>query len=798
MTGEQGIPFGVRLRRLREAAGLTQEELASRASLTAKAISALERGERKRPYPHTVRSLAEALGLTDEERATLTASVQKKGAQGPAASAAAPELAVPEPPTPLLGRERELSEIEAFLRDRGVRLLTLTGTGGVGKTRLALQAARGSAGLFPDGVVFVALAPLGDPDLVLPTVAQALGLREAGGQTPREALRVFLKEKRFLLVLDNLEHLLRAAPDVADLIEVCPDLTVLATSRAPLRVRGEQEYPVEPLSLPASTLSPDPEEVLGSPSGRLFAERARAASPAFELTRKNAAAVAAICWRLDGLPLAIELAAAKVRFLDPATLLSRLDRALSAGWARDLPERQRTMRAALDWSHDLLDGPQRRLFARLSVFAGGFTLEAAEAVGTGGEVLPDDVLYLLEGLVEQSLVTAGPDADGGGVRYGMLEPVRQYAREKLEEAGEAEDVRRRHAAFYLALAERGGPELKGHDQAIWLGRLNTELDNLRAALSWSVDHGRAEEIARMGWGSWTYWWLSGHLSEGRRWMEEALAKEPDVDPSVRARLLTLAATLGQALGDLESTRSMNDESLELFRKLGDEDGAYFAMGTAGLIAVAQGEYAEGLSMMEESGERRLEMEDKWAASAMFGFSATVALGMGDRDRARRLAERGLSLAREIGARESVSVALPTLATIARAEGDLERAAHLFGEGLILSAEVGDQTNVTYYLEGLAEIAASENRAERAARLGGAAEAIRERIEVIAYPHAADRSSYDQQLAAARASLDEQTWEEAWTEGQAMTTEEAVAYALEGQNPEPPEPRANTGREARKA
>jgi predicted ATPase/DNA-binding XRE family transcriptional regulator len=439
MTGEQGISFGVRLRRLREAAGLTQEELASRAGLTAKAISALERGERKRPYPHTVRSIADALELPEEERASLRGSVRKKDARGPAA--AAPELAVPEPPTPLLGWERELSEIDAFLRDRGVRLLTLTGTGGVGKARLALQAAREVAELFPDGVVFVALAPLGDPDLVLPTVAQALGLREAGTQTPREALRVFLKEKRFLLVLDNLEHLLRAEPDVADLIEVCPDLTVLATSRAPLRVRGEQEYPVEPLSLPASTLSPDPEQVLDSPSGRLFAERARAASPAFELSPANAAAVASICWRLDGLPLALELAAAKVRFLDPATLLSRLDRALSAGWARDLPERQRTMRAALDWRYDLLDGPQRRLFGRLSVFAGGFTLEAAEAVGAGGEVLPDDVLYLLEGLVEQSLVTAGPDADGGGVRYGMLEPVRQYALEKLEEVGGAEETR---------------------------------------------------------------------------------------------------------------------------------------------------------------------------------------------------------------------------------------------------------------------------------------------------------------------------------------------------------------------
>jgi predicted ATPase/DNA-binding XRE family transcriptional regulator len=799
MSGE-ATPFGEQLRRLREAAGLTQEELASRAGLTAKAVSALERGERKRPYPHTVRSLAEALDLSEEARLDLQSAIPRRSAETPVSSAvvpaAVPEPALPAPHTPLVGREQELAEVELFLRERGVRLLTLTGTGGVGKTRLALRAARQVAGLFPGGVVFVALASLGDPALVLPTIAQSLGLREAEYRTPHEAIRVFLKDKKLLLVLDNLEHLLGAAPEVADLIEDCPGLSVFVTSRAPLRVRGEQEYPVGPLALPASTLSPDPEQVFASPSGRLFAERARAASPAFELTEANAAAVAAICWRLDGLPLALELAAAKVRFLDPATLLSRLDRALSAGWARDLPERQRTMRAALDWSYDLLDGAQRELFGRLSVFAGGFTLEAAESVGAADEVGTEDVIYLLEGLVEQSLVTAGPDPDGGGVRYGMLEPVRQYALERLEEGGGAEDTRSRHAGYYLALAERGGPELRGRDQAIWLGRLETELDNLRAALSWSVEHGGGQEIARAAWKSWTYWWLSGHISEGRRWAEEALAREPEIPDSPRATLLFVAATLGQALGDFETARVMNDESMEIYRRLGDDIGFYYASGTAGLIAVGQGRYDEGLSLMEESGERRLEMGDRWPASAMFGFSATVALGMGDREHARRLAERSLSLGREIGAREAVSVALPTLAAIARADGDHERARRLFGEGLLFSAEVGDGTNVAYYLEGLATLAASEGRPERAARLWGAAEAILEQIEVIAYPHATDRSFNDRQLAAARESLDERAWEEAWAEGRAMTTEEAVGYALEHrEEPGTPEPRETDGRRA---
>ncbi|MFL6009525.1 MAG: hypothetical protein ACJ73Z_07800, partial [Rubrobacteraceae bacterium] len=347
--------------------------------------------------------------------------------------------------------------------------------------------------------------------------------------------------------------------------------------------------------------------------------------------------------------------------------------------------------------------------------------------------------------------------------------------------GGAKETRRRHAGYYLALSERGGPELRGRDQAIWLGRLETELDNLRAALSRSVEHGRGQEIARTAWASWTFWWLSGHISEGRRWAEEALAREPEMPDAARATLLFVAATLGQALGDFEAARAMNDESMQIYRRLGDDMGYYYASGTAGLIAVGQERYDEGLSLMEESGERRLAMGDRWPA-AMFGFSASVALGMGDRERARRLAERSLSLGREIGAREAVSVALPTLAAIARADGDHERARRLFGDGLLFSAEVGDGTNVAFYLEGLATLAASEDRPEQAARLWGAAEAILEQIEVIAYPHATDRSFNDRQLAATREDIDERTWEEAWAEGRAMTTEEAVAYALEGQNP----------------
>ncbi len=773
--------FGVKLRQLREAAGLTQEELASRAGLSVKAVGVLERGQRRRPYPHTVRALADALDLPDAQRASLLAAVSGRGGATSAAGEKTTVLSfLPVPPTPLVGRKREVEDVSRLLGGEPVRLLTLTGTGGVGKSRLALEAAREAAGLFKDGVVFVALAPLKDATLVLPTIARALGLRDVSDLSSREALEAHLGEKRRLLVLDNFEHLLEAAPEVAGLIEACPNLCVLATSRAPLRVRAEQEYPVGSLEVPDPSRVPDLEEVGGAPAVELFVERARRASPTFELTRQNAAAVAAICWRLDGLPLALELAAARARVMGPAALLSRLDRALEAGGARDLPERQRTMRATLDWSYELLHETEKELFARLSVLAGGFTLEAAEAVGVKeGAGDEDDVLVLLENLVEQSLVLAQPDAEGGGIRYGMLEPVRHYAREKLENSGGAEEVLRRHAEYYLALAEEAGPKLRGHEQTIWLPRLEGELGNLRAALTWCVGHGEGQRVARMAWASWTYWGLSGRMSEGRRWMEAALNSEPGMPDASRARLLHIAATLGAALGNFGSARPANEESIRLFRRLGgDEGGVHLATGTAGLIAAGQGRPEEGLPMMVESAERRLEAGDKWASSVWFGFAATVALGLGDGARARRLAERSLSLGREVGAREAVSLALRTLATIARSEDDLELAGSLFGEGLRLNYEIGERTNIAYFLEGLAEVSAAEGRLERAARLWGAARTLPDTVEVVAYPHAADRAFYER-LTAARERLDRRrAWEEAWAEGKAMTTEEAVAYALE--------------------
>ena len=765
-------PFGDRLRRLREAAGLTQEELAGKAGITAKAISLLERGERRRPYPHTVRALADALGLRDSERAALLSVVPSRGGAVRAESA---EPDLPVPATPLVGRRHDLEEVARLLHRPEVRLLTLTGTGGVGKTRLAVEVARASldAELFPDGAAFVSLASLRDPALVVPTIYQTLRLRDAEGPGTPEALRAYLRDRELLLVLDNFEHVLQAAPEIGGLIKSSTRLTVLCTSRAPLRLRGEQEYPVAPLALPASTPSPEPEDVLASPSGRLFAQSARRVSPAFRVTRDNACAVAAICRRLSGLPLALELAAAKVRFLNPAVLLSRLDRALSDGWARDLPERQSTMRNTLYWSHDLLSEKEKKLFRGLGVFAGGFTLEAAEAVETD----PGELLGLLGALVEQSLVTASPDE--AAQRFGILEPIRQYALERLLESGEAEEVRRRHAGYYLMLAERTESESRGPEQESGLRRLKAELDNLRAAIAWSIAHGEWEALARTAWSSWTFWWYSGHPDEGRRWTEEVLARGGAHLPlSVRARILFVASTLANLRSDYEPARSMSEESLALFRRLKDEQGIAYALGTAGLVALGQERYEEGIALLEESADLHLQTGERWGAGGLWSFAATASLALGDPARARNLAQRALSLAREVGATDSVYIALHTLAQIERDEGDHERAAELFEQSLELSAGLEDVSNVAYCLEGLATVAASGGDVVRAARLWGAAEALLKTTETFAYSYALDRSFYRRQVTAARERLDRETWTKAWTEGQAMTFEQAVEYALD--------------------
>ena len=773
--------FGRRLRALREAAGLSQEELAARAGLTAKGIGALERGERRYPQSHTARSLVEALNLSDADRSAFFAAVPKRAggalshAEARVDTFALPAALPAAPPTPLLGREPEVTLVLTLLEKGEMRLLTFTGSGGVGKTRLALEVAGGAKEMFTDGVAFVALASLNDADLVLPTVFRTLGLQEAGGRSVRETLREHLRERRMLLVLDNFEHVTEAAPEVAELVHACPNLVVLATSRAALRLRGEKEYPVRPLAVPDPSRSPDMGIVVASPAARLFAARAGEANPSFEITGKNAASVAAICWRLDGLPLALELAAAKSRFLGLTELLSRLDRALEAGGARDLPERQRTMRAALDWSHDLLSDEEKALFRHLSIFAGGFGMEAVETVGGSGEGRTEDALGLLGSLVEQSLVTAEPDAPGG-TRYRMLEPIRQYALEQLRESGEGEEARRRHSEHYLAFAEQVGPELTGPRMVEWLDRLEAERDNLRAAVTWGLSSGRGELSVRLAYVLRRFFWSRGQHGEVRRWMEEALADDA-MTPGTRARASYILQLMRYRLGDEELVWAPKDTATVL-QAAGDVVGAADALILAGVGSLRVDHAEQAVTLLQESHSLYESVGDEQGCAQALVFLGGIPLGRGEVERAEEYFERGLQLARRSGNPLSMYVALYHMALAAQGKEEYGRAGRFYAEALMVGELTKDRPHVALAIVGLAECSVTQGNPERAARLFGAADAVLRSMGMSFYPLYASSTFHERHLDLTRENLGPETFEAARTEGRAMTFEEAVAEALE--------------------
>ncbi|HEX6711704.1 MAG TPA: tetratricopeptide repeat protein, partial [Rubrobacter sp.] len=726
---------------------------------------------------------------------------------------------LPAPMSSFVGREREMVKVKRALSM--TRLLTLTGVGGTGKTRLAIEVARDLAGAYPDGVWLVELAPLSEPRLVAQEVANALGVQERPGQSLVDTLSEAIAGKEVLLLLDNCEHVVEEAARLVDaLLASCPRLKALATSREPLGVTGEVHWAVPPLSLPDGTTDGElaADALMRYEAIRLFVDRARLRLPDFGLAQENAGAVARVCRKLEGIPLAIELATARMGALAVEQVAQRLEVSLDVlqGSDRTAAPRQQTLGATMDWSHDLLSENERVVFRRLSAFAGGWTLEAAEAVASGEGVKEDEVLDLLSRLVDKSLVVA--EASGkGGVRYRMLEPVSQYARAKLEEGDEAEHVRRRHAVFFLTLAEEAEPELWGPDDASWLNRLEQEHDNMRVALSRSLAWGEPELALRLAGALGWFWRGRGYYGEGRRWVEEALKKSSGTSSAtIRAKALGVASFLAVNQGDIGRARAAAEDGLRLsaYAGLGSVVTADF-QNLLGDVAGMRGDYEKAKELLEDALVLHRGSGDGRGVAWSLGILAKAIFAQGDFERAKELYEEGLALSRELGGAELLGAHLISLGYVYLLEGDLEKATALneealellrkrghkdilhvvldnlgwaallrgdqerarscYEEGLTICKELGDKTIASESLEGLACISASEGEAERAATLFGAAQALR---EAVGYHHTPEEAALrEPYLATARPQLGEVAWEETLAQGRTMGVEEAIEYAL---------------------
>ena len=725
MTTHAATAFGALLRRYRLTAGLSQEALSERARLSSSAVSALEAGRRTAPRPATVALLADALALSAVDRTALLAAAVPPDHLGtapavsprPSALPIATLPALPVPPTPLIGREREeAAVVHLLLKDGGRGLVTLTGPGGVGKTRLALAVASAVRPAYPDGVAFVDLSPLRDAELVASAIAQALGLREDGGRGVRDVLRAFLGQRKLLLALDNFEQVVEAAPLVAELIAACSNLAVLVTSRTALRVRAEQRFAVSPLAVPAPG-QPSVEEVETYAAVRLFVTRARAAQPHFVLDVANVAAVAEICRRLDGLPLAIELAAAQVALLPPVELLRRLEGRLAvlARGARDLPTRQQTLRAAIDWSHALLTVDEQALFHRASIFVGGATLEAIEvicAVDGARDVLDD-----MAALIDKSLLHM---ENGDEPRVRMLETLRDYAGERLEAAGETTRLRQAHALYYLTLAEAAEPELRGATQALWLKRLDVEHDNLRAALRWTLQRRDAALGLRLCGALWRFWYIHGHVSEGRGWLTQALGI-PDVDAQgdvarARAQALEGAGVFTELQGDYAGAQALHEESLAIRRSQGDTWGVAASLNDLGIVADSRGDFAQATTYYTQALALFRELGDAWGTALALSNMGYLACEQGAYARAAALHEQSLALFREVGDQRHIAFTLNNLGEALCDQGDCARATTLCEESLTLRRALGDTWGVAISIGSLGNVAHIQGAYARAVAL----------------------------------------------------------------------------------
>jgi predicted ATPase len=736
--------------------------------------------------------------LVEDDLAVLLSERFELTRPGQAGAGGAPLAGVlPVPATPLLGREQEAAALEDLVAGEGARLVTLTGPGGVGKTRLMIEAARRLGPGFADGVRFVELAAVPAADLVAPAIATGLGLSTSAGQLTAD-LQAYLRPRRLLLALDNFEQVIGAAPLLAGLLAAAPGLVVLVTSRAVLRISGEHEFVVPPLPVPPAAAAADPEELRRYASVSLFTERARAAAPGFELTGGNAGAVAEICRRLDGLPLAIELAAARVRLLPPQALAARLDErfGLLTGGARDLPARQQTLRNTLGWSFGLLSAGEQALFARLGVFAGSFSLAAAEAVGAGspgeGQAAgAGPVMDTLGALVDSSLVRA--QTGGGEPRFALLETIREYALDRLREGGDWEPAHDRHAAYFLALAEPADADLAGPGQLAWLDRLETEHDNLWAAMSWLAAHGPLEQALHLSLVTGRFWWLRGHTAELARLGDAFVAGGKDLPPDQHALVLSQAGFIIIANGDPARGQQLLEQALPLYQQDNERPALSvtlnaLALAVLGHLATLRRDYAGASKLLDQGQALLRELPDDLTGYDRLQQQLTLAfvdsvlgrvrLGQGDNDAAARLSTDGLVVARRARDWFPLLASLYDLSLARQAQGDLAEAAGHLREGLALAAEAGDETSAAYYLEVLAGIAGQQDNPQRAVRLFAAARSILD-ASGSGWLHAfVPRVPHDDAvLAALRSRIGDAAFEQAQAWGRSAGSRRAVEYAL---------------------
>lgn len=779
MDVERSPSFGELLRQFRRTAGLTQEELAERAGLRMRGISDLEQGVKLRPRPETIGLLANALGLAAAQRQHLEAARRRSPPASPGPTTPTGSDHRPVPPTSLIGRAPELTTLGALLGSPAVRLLTLTGPPGIGKTRLALASAERSQRDFPDGVAFVDLMTIADPALVLTATAHTCGLGDLPGYSLEESMHRSFAVKRFLLILDNFEHVLAAAPRVAALLAAYPALTVLTTSRARLHLRAEQVFPVPPLSIPDLTAPVDVASLPENPAVALFLGRARAVDPDFALDAENGAVIAEICVGLEGLPLALELAATWVTLLTPEAIRDRLRHplALLTAGARDLPARQQSLREAITWSYRLLAPSEQALLRQLSVFVGGFSLAAVEAVCSPEAKPGESALAGLATLVDHSLLRQVGDP-GAGPRYTILEAIREFSLEQLSRDDRAYDAHARHASYFLALAESAGEEGLGPRAEAWLMRLDQEYGNLRQASTWLAEHGRTEDSLRLAGSLWWYWQARSRFGDARAWLDSLLERPAAGRTRGRARALAAVGASATLQADYASAQTRLSEGLALGREVGDGYVVILALICLGRVAREQGDFPEahrrlaqavcvararaddaltGVALnyqghlaqdegdleqawhLQEEAVATLRRQSKILVTAPLGAVGELALWRGDCALARRFLEESLvvqgSLAprRALDNRRDTAVDRCRLGFIELEEGRLERAPVQFRQNLTIYRVVGDQRGIAKTLEGLACVAAAGGQRERAGDLVRAAATLRTAMHALSRP-----------------------------------------------------------------